>query len=185
MAEKIALVSDAEAALNTTSELPSNKCITVAELNEMIRATRVWSDLIVRATANVNNLSYEYRNVSYQLVLEPNEDWDFGKTSDIGITPQSWSNIGTSTANKYFTINSGLTCAYLKYSPIITNLPVPHGALTIGTTTVKIHSETNASNMNNIQVKNGRFCLEVRLNFLAINIGDNDLWYDIQEMDPK
>lgn len=36
MADKLALVSDAKAALNAISELPDNKCITVAELQAMI-----------------------------------------------------------------------------------------------------------------------------------------------------
>lgn len=36
MADKLALVSDAKASLNASSELPDNKCITVAELQAMI-----------------------------------------------------------------------------------------------------------------------------------------------------
>ena len=36
MTDKLALVSDAKAALNASSELPDNKCITVAELQAMI-----------------------------------------------------------------------------------------------------------------------------------------------------
>lgn len=36
MAEKIALVSDATSRLGVTSELLPNKCITVAELEEML-----------------------------------------------------------------------------------------------------------------------------------------------------